>query len=160
MSNVLFVCTANLYRSPLVAACFQRKLKAAGQATGWLVESAGTWARPGQSAPADLVLAAGYFGIDLRAHRTQVISRELLTKHDLILVMEKGHREALNIEFPFVRNKLHLLSEVVNGMSFDILDPIQCRQDIHVFTSECVKFMEYGYRKIWEVSAAMQILKA
>lgn len=45
MPSVLFVCTANMCRSPMAMVLFRRRLDQAGLASGWRVESAGAWAR-------------------------------------------------------------------------------------------------------------------
>jgi protein-tyrosine phosphatase len=51
MPSVLFVCRANQFRSPLAAACLQRAIKQVGTGTDWVVESAGTWTKPGLPVP-------------------------------------------------------------------------------------------------------------
>ena len=123
MPSILFVCTANLYRSPLAAAFFFRKLTAEGLTRRWRVASAGTWTTSGQRVPSNVLLAAGAAGLDLASHLTRQVDRDLLARFDLILVMEKGHREALRIEFPFVQEKVHLLSEVADQLEYDVADP-------------------------------------
>ena len=65
MPSVLFVCTANINRSPLAAALFQKLLADSGRADGWRVESAGTWAEVGRSASSASLRAAQAFGINL-----------------------------------------------------------------------------------------------
>src|SRR5574339_783118 len=99
MPHLLFVCTANLCRSPMAAGLFARKLQAEGAVDGWVVESAGTWALVDRRVPPDVRIAARMLGIDLRNHRTRPVDAPLLERFDLILVMERGHREALLIEF-------------------------------------------------------------
>lgn len=123
MPGVLFVCTGNLYRSPLAAALFSRELLLARPPGEWRVESAGTWAQTGEPVPSELIKAAAEIGIDLKAHRSRRVSNELLEGFDLILVMEQSHREALQIEFPHLQEKIHLLSEVADQGSMDVPDP-------------------------------------
>jgi protein-tyrosine-phosphatase len=47
----------------------------------------------------------------------------MLRGADLILVMERSHREALGIDFPFTRSRSYLLTEVARGTVADIPDP-------------------------------------
>ena len=42
---------------------------------------------------------------------------------DLVLVMSKGHQEALKVEFPEIADRVFLVSEMA-GYSFDVRDPI------------------------------------
>ncbi len=123
MHRVLFVCTGNLYRSPLAAAFFSKKLQTDGVAGRWTVASAGTWTMPGKAVPSNFLKAARSFGIDLKEHRTRQLNETLLAAADLILVMEKGHREALRIEFPALQPRIQLLSEAADRLEYDVPDP-------------------------------------
>jgi protein-tyrosine phosphatase len=148
-----------MYRSPLLAAFFYRKLQAAGQSKGWIVDSAGTWTIPGKPVPLDVLIAARSLGVDLQGHVTRLLNENLLSEYDLILVMEKGQREALNIEFPFVHSKLYLLSEVVDGRTYDIPDPLNSGRPMVEFASELFTFVERGYQKIYQLAQAIQSSK-
>lgn len=122
MPSVLFVCTANRFRSPLAAGWFQHRLNPEPYAQDWSVASAGTWADPGQAAIPSASWAREHFGLDLSAHKSQRINRDLLARYDLILVMENNHREALLVEFPETKGHLFLLSEVAVGLTYDVYD--------------------------------------
>lgn len=152
MYRILFVCTANLYRSPLAAAFFCRKLQADGLTRRWRVASAGTWTTPGRRVPSDVLMAAGRLGIDLTSHLTRQVDHDLLSKFDLILVMEKGHREALRIEFPFIQEKIHLLSELADQLEYDIGDPAKPRVDINEIVIEMSRLIERAYPNICQLA--------
>ena len=122
MPAVLFVCTANRFRSPIAAAAFQKKLRDEG-IEGWRVGSAGTWTDPGLPPAREAVQAARQLGVSLYGHATCLVNEALLSGVDLILVMERGHKEALDCEFPAIQKKVLLLSEVVDGLQYDIPDP-------------------------------------
>ncbi len=122
MPSVLFVCTANRFRSPLAAAAFQKTLGDEGM-EGWQVGSAGTWTDAGLPAAREAAQAARQIGISLDDHASCLVNGALLSGYDLILVMEVGQKEALEYEFPAVKNKVFLLSEVVDGLQYDIPDP-------------------------------------
>lgn len=120
MPSVLFVCTANICRSPMAAALFKARLK---DKPGWRVESAGTWAPEGEPAAARAQLALRGRGLDLGKHRSRTVTPELLEQFDLILTMERGHKEALVAEFPEIASRVYLLSEML-GSWFDVRDPM------------------------------------
>jgi protein-tyrosine phosphatase len=124
MPSILFVCTANQFRSPLAAACFLKQVELENRPGKWRVESAGTWVKDGLDASAMALEAAASLGLGwLENHRTRRVRPGMLARFDLILVMERGHKEALCAEFPSVCGRVHLLSEVVDGIPYDIPDP-------------------------------------
>jgi protein-tyrosine phosphatase len=122
MPSILFVCTANRFRSPLAAAFLRKNLEGQADAEGWDVASAGTWTTPGLPVMPGLVDAARRYGIDLSDHRSRRATRSLLSRSDLIVVMQAGHREALLTEDPTLQQRIRLLSEVVEHRTYDILD--------------------------------------
>ena len=100
MPNILFICTANRYRSPVAEACFKNEVLKHGQEHEWTVLSAGTWTTDGLPAAPEAIDRAKQLGIDIQEHRSQVITTSLLQGADLVLVMEQGQKEALYNEFP------------------------------------------------------------
>jgi protein-tyrosine phosphatase len=123
MPSILFVCTANQFRSPIAAACFTRKLIAVGAADTWSVGSAGTWTPAGLPAHPKAVEAAANLGLDLSAHRTREVDSTLLCAADLIVVMAHGHKEALEWEFPCVLGRVLLLGSLAKIPGGEIPDP-------------------------------------
>ena len=87
----LFVCTANINRSPIAAAWARRLLEdrfVVGE-----IRSAGTHAWEGAEAGAYAIDAMRELGFDLRSHRSQRLSKELLDWADQVVVMEPMHAE-------------------------------------------------------------------
>lgn len=121
MHSVLLVCTANICRSPMAEALLRALLGEA--AVDWRIESAGTWALDGEQAAPRAIKVLKTRGIDLSQHRSRVVDPNMLNQSRLVLVMEKGHKEALQVEFPRYAHKVFLLSEMV-GEDFEIKDPI------------------------------------
>ncbi len=149
MPSVLFVCTANQFRSPLAAACFINCLDQENADDIWRVESAGTWTMPGLPAAPLALKVAERLGLPgLNAHRTRPVDQTLLDQFDLILVMESGHLEAITVEFPSVCGRLNLLSEVADGVPYSILDPADQSSDPQEVASELQLLIQRGANKI------------
>jgi protein-tyrosine-phosphatase len=90
--RLLFVCTGNTCRSPLAEGLARRLASERGLAD-LIVSSAGTSAWDGASASDGSLLVAMEHGIDLSAHRTRQLSRELVAEADVILTMGPHHLE-------------------------------------------------------------------
>ena len=148
MPAVLFVCTANCFRSPLAAAAFQKKLGDEGM-ENWQVGSAGTWTVPGLRPAREAVQAARQIGVSLDGHSACSVNGTLLSRYDLILVMEMGQKEALQVEFPKEREKIYLLSEVADGLLYDIPDPALSEENSpQEIANEVCNLVWKGFQKI------------
>ena len=87
------------------------------------MSSAGTWTANGLSVHPKAIQAAANMGLDLSMHNSLEVNAEMLMAADLIVVMERGHREALIWEFPECRSRVILLTELVGESMSDIPDP-------------------------------------
>jgi len=88
---VLFVCTANVNRSPMAAALLVHHLAEARIPA--LIASAGLL-EGGRPASSESVAVLKARGIDLSRHRSRRISPQLVAEADLILGMERRHVRA------------------------------------------------------------------
>jgi len=158
MPSILFVCTANRFRSPLAAAYFRKILEERHDelATSWVVSSAGTWATPGQPVIRAVSIAAQKFGVDLANHRSVSVSRQLLSKNDLILVMQAGQKEALQSEFSFLYERIYLLTTVAGLGSYDIPDSFASEQDVVEISNELYTIIQGGWRQICDLAVALR----
>ena len=152
MPSVLFVCTGNQYRSPIAAAAFLRQLNRQGKASRWIVRSAGTWTTPNQPPLPDAVRVAQDLGLNIRDRTTRKVTAGELSKCDLILVMEHKHKEALSYEFPTASKKIHLLSEVVNHLDYDIWDPADPSVSAKGVAIELCDSIRRGFQEICELA--------
>ena len=84
------------------------------------VWSAGLGALVGDPADPLSIEVASAHGLDLSGHRAQQVAAWMCQTADLILVMEQGHKIALEQKFPLVRGKVFRLGELGK---FDIADP-------------------------------------
>jgi protein-tyrosine-phosphatase len=117
--RLLFVCTANICRSPMADALARRY----AEERGWTYEilSAGTHAREGDAAAANAVKAVREVGGDLSGHRSQPMTEELARWADRILVMEMRHAADVRERFPIADEKVQLLGTF--GGLVEIDDP-------------------------------------
>ena len=156
MPSVLFVCTANRFRSPLAAAFFQQMLGDSDRALPWSVDSAGTWTSSGlQVLPAVLLIARKY-GLDLSQHRSKLVSASLLLTQDLVLVMEAGHKEALQHEFPMIDDRVYLFSQATEGCFYDIPDPIESIEAMMEVGENIHDLVQTGFGNIYALAIHLQ----
>jgi len=155
MPSVLFVCTANQYRSPLAAAYFRRELETHGAPRHWTVESAGTWARAGAPAAPQAQQAAREAGLNLDGHFARQVDLELLGRFDLILAMEAGQVEAIQVEFPAVARRIHLLSAAVGRAAYDIPDPFLSKEDARQVAAEIQALLQGGFERLTSLAAQL-----
>jgi protein-tyrosine phosphatase len=121
MAHILIVCTANICRSPVVAALLRDRLQKRGL-NDWQVGSSGTWAMNPRGASQNSIDVMSRRGLDISNHRATMINEAYVRYADLVLTMEIGHAEALRAEFPSQAHKVYLLSEMVD-QTYNITDP-------------------------------------
>ena len=149
MPAILFVCTANQFRSPIAAACFSRKLESMKWKGDWIIQSAGTWTSPGAPALPAAIIAARKLGVSLNGHKVKSITPELVSTQNLILVMESGQKEALQNEFPLFANLVFLLSEVAQNKVEEVADPVMSDADSYIETAiQINNIIETGFYRI------------
>ena len=117
--HILVVCVGNICRSPMAEALLRNALR--GQ-EGFSVESAGLGALVDEPASEHAVALMTERGIDISSHRARQLQPELVNKADLILVMESGHKKAIETADVTVRGKVFRLGETSDR---DIVDPYQ-----------------------------------
>ncbi len=158
MPSVLFICRANQFRSPLAAVCLQRAIKQLGSGTSWIVESAGAWTKPGLPVPQFVLDVTHRLGLPgLARHVSRQLDGEILDRFDLAIVMEAGQKEAIISEFPTRRQSVFLLSEVVDGLVYDIADPAVPGIDSDKVASEIYELINRGVVKIMKLAQSLQV---
>jgi len=145
-----------MYRSPLAAGFFLKLLQEAGQDGSWTVDSAGTWTASGQPLPGQTLELAKGFGFDLSNQLTGLVDQDLLDARGLILVMERGHKEALGIEFPSIADRLHLISEAADHLIYDIPDPVSSDASLAEIATGLFQLIERGFQNIVELALNFQ----
>jgi protein-tyrosine phosphatase len=110
VTDVLFVCTANMCRSPMAEAIFRERL--GGRGTTFTVASAGLL-EPDRPAIEGAQRALAGRGLDADEHRSRRLDADLVRAADLILGLERQHvREVVVLE-PAAWARAFTLKEVV-----------------------------------------------
>jgi protein-tyrosine-phosphatase len=138
--KVLFVCSANLCRSPMAEAIF-KKLVSDNHGPENIIEvqSAGTY--PGiDGAPAmeNAAIVMSEHGLDISSHRAQFVNDALVDWSDLILTMTAAHKQHIESNFANARGKVQLITECA-GTPGDISDPVFSSIDAY---RECATYLE------------------
>jgi protein-tyrosine-phosphatase len=140
LRNILFVCTGNTCRSPL-AEGFLKKILREHSLAGMEICSAGLVALPGSSASSHAVKVALESSVSLDEHKARLVNGELITKADLIIVMEPGHRQQLLDRYPHTSDKIYLLRHFARYGSRErgIPDPYGLNLEGYRFCFEDIK---------------------
>lgn len=154
--HIVFVCTGNICRSPMAEGILRARLSPRS-AEFASVSSAGVAAPPGMPASLNSVRACHRHGIDITGHRSSLVTRDLVTSADLILVMEDHHREALVDSWPQAAGRTCLLSEYASNGSGEpargVPDPIG--QDVDVYARVFDAIEQYVARALPRIESSI-----
>lgn len=123
--TIIFVCTGNSCRSVMAEALLKKMLKEKNRPDVEVL-SAGVMMLEGMGATEQTKEVLRKEGMDVSAHVSQGISRQLIDRSDLILVMEKLHEEKVLQMAPEAKKRVFLLKEFakIGNDNLDIADPI------------------------------------
>lgn len=102
---------------------------------GFYADSAGLLALPGNSATFLAKKVAFEHGVDLAGHKAKRLSQKLVDRSELILVMEKSHKDELLVDFPEATDKTFLMRRFARygSRSRGIADPYGLQYDAYRF---------------------------
>lgn len=123
--RILFVCAGNLCRSFMAERIFRKQLKKR-DLPHVQTESAGLLDLEGADADPQAVSILREKGIDGSRHRSRPLSANMVSRADMVLVMETAQREELLRRHPEAEGKVRLLKSFsLHGDegSLDIEDP-------------------------------------
>jgi L-threonylcarbamoyladenylate synthase len=138
--NILFICTGNSCRS-VMAEALLKKMMQERKRDDVEVSSAGIMMLAGLGASQGTKDVLAKEKIDVSRHLSRKVTREMVRKSDLILVMEKLHEDAILHLAPEVKNRVFLLKEFakINDSHLDIPDPIGRSLDFYGKTLSAIK---------------------
>jgi len=85
-------------------------------------------------------------------HISRPISLDILEQNQLILTMERGHKEALQAAFPHLARRIFIITEMV-GEYRDIVDPIGLSWiDYEDTAQELEAIFSVGFEKICQLA--------
>lgn len=124
IKKILFVCTANICRSPMAEVILKEKLRNSGN-TNISISSAGLMDMKGGRARDEAIEIIRNLGVDISHHRSRHLTDDMIKEADIVIVMEASHRDKILGKYPESSNKVFLLSRFGNekGIERDIADP-------------------------------------
>jgi len=145
----------------MAEALFRARLQTTKQDwRSWRIESAGVWAESGQPASLEAQQTMQRRGLDISQHRSRHVTAQILEGFQLILTMEPGHKEGLQVEFPAIASHIYLLSEM-NGEFVTIRDPYGSSvQDYEASANEIDRRLVSGMDRILRLADASGRLRS
>ena len=125
--SVLVVCVGNICRSPVGERILASKLAAKGSAV--VVTSAGIGALAGHAADETASEIASENGVSLDGHIARQLTRAIGQAHDLIVVMEPGHKQEIARTMPDLSGRVMLFDQWTGAKG--IADPYRQSRRFH-----------------------------
>lgn len=134
IKKILVVCTGNSCRSVMAGGFLKKALEGR---PGYQVTTAGISAINGMRPTMETIQAMVEEKIDVSSHRSVFLTEAMIKEADLILVMERAHKENILRRMPAALDKVYLLAEYGRLSNEDTLvdpdipDPIGRSQDYY-----------------------------
>ena len=125
--RIVFVCYANMCRSPMAEGLARKELQGLAD-----VESAGTHAWSGSASSEAVAVMRSKFGVDISSHRSRNVRDVKLDDFDRIVAMDSDVCETLSGTYPSVRSKL---------ISWEIVDPVG--KGVEVYERSAKQILEH-----------------
>lgn len=121
---IVFICTANVCRSPMAEKLFIDALEKAETQKNIKVFSAGISAMDGDQASENSIQACEEIGLDLKDHRSAALTRGTAENASAIFCMTESHRALLQMYFDLPeKTQIFLMREFIEDGSKELPDP-------------------------------------
>jgi protein-tyrosine-phosphatase len=121
--KILFVCAANVCRSPMAEGLLKNLIKNDGFTPNSIsVRSAGIGNTHGSDASDQAIQVMRERGLDISRHKARTVNWDIINGSDLILCMSQEQVSNLKQSYAEAQNKFYLLTEFC-GSQGDIDDP-------------------------------------
>src|SRR5918993_2825350 len=139
--QILFVCTANVCRSPMAEAIFNALAEERGLA--WRAESAGVAALVDEDITPNARAALDEVGIYTGEHRARQVGEEMLGEADLVLGMGPRHVTTLRRRFRDLSERVYALPQYALGAPPEEGIPDPYGQTMHTFRASVRQLLEH-----------------
>ncbi len=143
-TNVLFVCTGNICRSPIAEGILKKLIFDKNRSMQ--ISSSGILAIDGMPASLEAQKVCQEIQVDISKHKSQTLTRELILKSDCILTMTQNQYWTILDRLPHLQSKVHLLSNFSYNTNENILDPMG--KDLDYYREVRDQIFKYVYRLI------------
>ncbi len=145
LKSVLFVCTANICRSPMAAAIFDTV--AASNGLSFRAQSAGVAALEGEPMTPNAATVLEEIGIHPPEHRARQVSASALEDADLVLTMSPQQLSAIKRQYGDKSGaKLHTLPDFATGVPSTEGIPDPYGHTITAYRASMRQILEYVKR--------------
>ncbi|MGH1362022.1 MAG: hypothetical protein ACRBF0_00605 [Calditrichia bacterium] len=123
-ADVNFICKGNICRSPFAEFYLKKRFEENGM-NSIRITSVGTLQKQNRQSPEFAIEAAASFDVDMRSHRSKIITQNDIDSYGLLFVMDTELYDKVLEEFPNAKEKLFFLGEMADGYPkvIDIIDP-------------------------------------
>jgi protein-tyrosine phosphatase len=149
VSTALVVCHGNICRSPFAAALLRR----AWSRSRIRVDSAG-FLGPGRPPPAEAVAVGARYGLDLSAHRSQLLTAERVRAADLIVVMDVAQQRAVCNRFGRAERDVLILGDLdprpvgTRAIRDPVNQPSEAFEDAYARIERCIEELVRATREV------------
>jgi protein-tyrosine phosphatase len=149
--KVLFVCTANVCRSPMAERLFAQALEDSDVSTKIISSSAGLSVMDGDKASQNSIDVCEELGLDINDHRSAGLTRPAIKGSSVIFCMTESHRALINMYFDLPQGyPIFLMREFIKDGSKELPDPFgqdisvyrQCREHMLEAMPSIIKWVE------------------